>query len=630
MKTLVPGQLVYRHTDAAVLIEIKGLTEAIVRILETGATELVRVSDLSLSLPSTKSAKSPLLLSKSEEWNKTVSRFEIIRPLLNSKGRVAEDVKKVADASGVSVPTIYRWLKKYNDKELVSSLARAERADKGGRRLNEEVEYIIQDKIKNFYLTKERPKVPNLCNEISVVCRAAGLPSPHLNTIYFRVKNIDKETLTRERYGSEKVRDDLTPHRGSFPGGDYPNAVVQIDHTPMDIIIVDETHRLPIGRPYLTIAIDVATKMLTGFYLTLDNPSAMSAGLCIAHAVLRKETWLAKRDILADWPIYGKMTKIHVDNAKEFQGSMLKRACDQHNIILEFRPRKQPNYGPHVERAFRTFMQETHTIPGTTFSNVKSKMKYDSESRACMTLEELELWFTVFIVYRYHHKAHAGINDVPPINIYNNFVHGTETQLGVGLPFPVQDEETFRLDFTPYVERTVQQSGVLINYINYYSPVLRKWIGVTDPLSKKSRKFVFAYDPRDISSVHFLDPDTHTYVQIPYLNSAHAAISLWELRAVVKKEKENPHAHINEDMIFKGVKIMRNMIDEAIERTRLAKQRRSSEKRSLRRKEKMKHWSVVQQKRAAMNPSIDKISESDFSEDDIKPFDNIEVGKFSR
>ena len=84
MKTLVPGQLVYRHTDAAVLIEIKGLTEAIVRILETGATELVRVSDLSLNLLSTKSAKSPLLLSKSEEWNKTVSRFEIIRPLLNS------------------------------------------------------------------------------------------------------------------------------------------------------------------------------------------------------------------------------------------------------------------------------------------------------------------------------------------------------------------------------------------------------------------------------------------------------------------------------------------------------------------------------------------------------------------
>ena len=629
MKTLVPGQLVYRLTDAAVLVEIKGLTEAVVRIIETGATELVRVSDLSLSLPSERSAKSPLLLNKNEEWNKIVRRFEIIRPLLNSNGRVAADVKKVAESSGVSVPTIYRWLKKYNDQELVSSLARAERTDKGGQRLGEKVEAVIQDKIKNFYLTKERPRVPDLCNEIGVACRAAGLPSPHLNTIYFRVKNIDKTTLTRERFGYEKVRDDLTPHRGSFPGGDYPNAVVQIDHSPMDVIIVDEEHRLPIGRPYLTIAIDVATKMLTGFYLTLDSPSAMSAGLCIAHAVLRKEHWLAKRDILADWPIYGKMTKIHVDNAKEFQGNMLKRACDQNNIILEFRPTKQPNYGPHVERAFRTFMQEAHTIPGTTFSNVQSKLKYDSEGHACMTLEELELWFTVFVVYRYHHKAHAGINDIPPINLYSQFVHGTNTQLGVGLPAPVQDEETFRLDFTPYVERTVQQNGVLINYINYYSSVLRKWIGVIDPVTKRSRKFIFAYDPRDISSVYFLDPDTHTYVQIPYLNSAHAAISLWELKSVVKKEKENPHAHINEDMIFKGVKIMRDMIDEAIERTRLAKQRRTSEKRSLRRKEKMKSWSVVQQSRAPANLVTDEVGDSNFSEEDIKPFEIIEVGKFS-
>ncbi|MFP3467911.1 transposase, partial [Leifsonia sp. SIMBA_070] len=65
---------------------------------------------------------------------------------------------------------------------------------------------------------------------------------------------------------------------------------------------------------------------------------------------------MAKHDIAAEWPIYGKMQKIHVDNAKEFRGNMLTRACQQHGIILEYRPKGQPNYGPHVERAFRTFM----------------------------------------------------------------------------------------------------------------------------------------------------------------------------------------------------------------------------------------------------------------------------------
>lgn len=41
--------------------------------------------------------------------------------------------------------------------------------------------------------------------------------------------------------------------------------VVQIDHTRVDAIVVDETHRLPIGRPWLTLAVDVATRVVVGF-----------------------------------------------------------------------------------------------------------------------------------------------------------------------------------------------------------------------------------------------------------------------------------------------------------------------------------------------------------------------------
>ena len=38
---------------------------------------------------------------------------------------------------------------------------------------------------------------------------------------------------------------------GHFPGADCPLAVAQIDHTPMDVIVVDEEHRQPIQRPSL-------------------------------------------------------------------------------------------------------------------------------------------------------------------------------------------------------------------------------------------------------------------------------------------------------------------------------------------------------------------------------------------
>jgi transposase InsO family protein len=49
------------------------------------------------------------------------------------------------------------------------------------------------------------------------------------------------------------------------------------------VIVVDERHRLPIGRPYLTAAIDVCSRCVVGLVVTLNATSATSVGLCLAH-----------------------------------------------------------------------------------------------------------------------------------------------------------------------------------------------------------------------------------------------------------------------------------------------------------------------------------------------------------
>jgi putative transposase len=627
MKTIRPGQLVYWRNNAAIVIELKGLTDAVLRIIDGAKIEIAHVVDLTLCPTSSEPSQASHLFSTDKQWDEVVKRFEMIRPLLEPGKRQLLDVQLVANASGKSIPTIYRWLKRFEESGLVSSLLRQSRSDKGEQRLSEDVEKIVDRQINSFFLKKERPSVVKLYNEIKNECQSEGLGFPHINTIYARIGKIDPREKLSKRYSAKLARERHEPLRGRFPGADYPNAVVQIDHTPVDVIVVDEEHRLPIGRPYLTLAIDVATKMVTGFRMTLDPPGALSAGLCIAHAVQRKENWLAKRDILAEWPIYGKMNKIHLDNAKEFRGNMLKRACEQHGIILEHRPKGQPNYGPHVERAFRTFMGECHSIQGTTFSNVQAKMEYDSEGKACMTLDELELWFTVFVVYCYHHRKHKGINDIPPIKMYYQFVHGTTTQLGIGVMAPINDEETFCLDFTPYMERTIQQGGALINHIHYYAPVLRRWIGEIDKNTRKGRKFIFAYDPRDISVVYFLDPETKTYSPIPYLNSTRPAISLWELRAALARIKEDPVNHVDEEMIFKGIQMMREIEAAAIEKTRLAKQRRATEKRKIRMAERRKGWAGVHKTQTASDAAISdpKLVTSDLTDDDIQPFGDIQL-----
>ena len=622
MKTIRPGQLVYWRNQPAIVLELKGFSDAILRTVDDAKTEIAHTSDLTTAPTSAESPQSLHLMAKDKEWDKAVERYELIRPLLMLSGRETEDVKRVADAAGKSLTTIYRWLSRFEETGLVSSLLRTSRSDKGGQRLSEEIEQIIALQIQSYYLKQERPSVLKLYRRIKQECQDVDLEPPHKNTVYSRAREIEQRELLRKRFSPKLAREKFEPLRGRFPGADYPNAVVQIDHTKVDVIVVDEKHRLPIGRPYLTLAIDVTTKMVTGFRMTLDPPGAMSAGLCIAHAVVRKEHWLAKRDINAEWPIYGKMNKIHLDNAKEFRGSMLTRACQQHGIILEYRPKGQPNYGPHIERAFRTFMGECQSLPGTTFSNVQAKVDYDSEGRACMTLSELEQWFTVFIVYCYHHRAHKGINDLPPIKLYHQYVHGTATQPGIGLMAPIEDEESFRLDFTPYVERTVQRQGVVIDNIHYYAPILRRWVASIEPTGNSARKFIFARDPRDISVVYFLDPENQTYSPVPYFNSSRPAISLWELRAALKSLRDDPVSHVDEEMIFQGVRKMREIEEAAIEKTRLAKQQRATEKRKRRMAERRIGWGSVH----ALAPRAPAEAPIDFDlDDDIQPFNDIQL-----
>ncbi|ATR19596.1 hypothetical protein CTJ15_04370 (plasmid) [Roseomonas sp. FDAARGOS_362] len=54
---------------------------------------------------------------------------------------------------------------------------------------------------------------------------------------------------------------------------------MQVDHTLADIMVVSAIDRRPLDRPWLTLAIDVATRVVTGFHLSLEPPSALGVAL---------------------------------------------------------------------------------------------------------------------------------------------------------------------------------------------------------------------------------------------------------------------------------------------------------------------------------------------------------------
>lgn len=122
-------------------------------------------------------------------------------------------------------------------------------------------------------------------------CVKHGHPAPARNTVEARVRLLDPQKVTGSREGATKR---LRPVTGETPAAKVPLERVQLDHSPVDVIVVDEISREPIGRPSLTLAIDTFTRCIVGMLLSLEAPSATSVGLCLAHMVYSKQGYLLR------------------------------------------------------------------------------------------------------------------------------------------------------------------------------------------------------------------------------------------------------------------------------------------------------------------------------------------------
>ena len=553
-----------------------------------------------LSLPKNTGAKD-LALIEQKDWANAELWFSRIHPLLSGR-RTDDMVRAVAQEAGVHRTTVYRKLARYEQTSRVSELTPTKpNGGKGRSRLAPEAEAIVDSLVKEVYLNKQKRSIKKTADEISRSFAHAGLKPPHYNTIRSRILAVSEKERDKARLGAKAASEKHDAFPGHFPNADWPLAVVQIDHTKFDIMLVDDIHRLCIGRPWVTVAIDVFSRMVVGIYVSFEPPNSMSVGLCIAHAILPKERWLAKLGLSTSWPCWGVMQRIHVDNGREFRGNMLQRACKEYNIDLEWRPVKMPRYGAHIERLLGTFNQEIHSLPGTTFSSVAERGEYDSEGQAVMTIAEFEKWLVTYITGVYHQREHSALM-TSPIQQYEKGILGTDGMPGRGLPRRIVDEDRLRLDLMPFFERAVQSHGVAVDEVHYYSDVLRRFVNAKEPgASRKKRKFTFRRDPRDISTLYFYDPEVKDYFRIPYRDTAHSPMSIWEFREARRRLEKQGIKQINEALIFGSYEQMRAIEQQA--RNETTHVRRKNQQR--------RHHKQIYKPKAALEKASGEIDRDD-------------------
>ena len=496
-------------------------------------------------------------------WVEAVRREREIRPLSQRRGNRAE-VVQAARRLNLSVAWVYRLLNRYSEDPRTVSLVPAKGGRPTGHRLlSDAVEVIIADQLERFYASRQKPVLSAVHREISRLCQAQGLKSPSLKAVRTRALRLNQVKLTRAREGYRAAQSKVGPSRGSLQAT-MPLSVVQIDHTLVDVQLVDDVRRKPIGRPWLTLVLDVATRMVLGFVVSLDPPSRLSVALAIAQAVGDKAEWLAARNLAHIWPCTGLFDTIKLDNAAEFRAVALKRGCEQYGMALDFRPPGAPWWGGHIERLMGTLMTECHLLPGTTFSNPVEKGGYDSEARAVMTRAELETWLAGRITGVYHNRVHTALGRTP--------LSAWRAAEATGwVPRTPKDSDRLLLDFLPFAYRTPRRDGLQLFNIAYWHPDMAVWA------ASKPGKLPVRYDPRDLSCVWLQTPEG----RLERLTTKHAdrpPITLWEHRAALAALREAGQGTANEAAVFDAIEAGRHLVAAAAGKSRAA--RRAEQRRT--------------------------------------------------
>lgn len=539
-----------------------------------------------------------------EAWAQARHRTEIIGPLaaLEVVGHEAAD--EAAQALGLSRRQVYVLIRRARQGTgLVTDLTPGRSGGgKGKGRLPEPVERIIRELLQKRFLTKQKRSLAAFHREVAQACKTQKLPVPARNTVAQRIAGLHPAKIARSRGGQDAARP-LQGAGGIPPEVTMPLEQVQIDHTVIDLIVVDERDRQPIGRPYLTLAIDVFTRCVLGLVVTLEAPSAVSVGLCLAHAACDKRPWLEGLNVEMDWPMSGKPRLLYLDNAAEFKSEALRRGCEQHGIRLDYRPPGQPHYGGIVERIIGTAMQMIHDeLPGTTFSNPGQRGEYDSEKMATLTLRELERWLAL-AVGTYHGSVHNGLLQPPA-------ARWAEAVERVGVPAVVTRPTAFLVDFLPVIRRTLTRTGFVIDHIHYYADALKPWIARRERLPA----FLIRRDPRDISRIWVLEPEGQHYLEIHYRTLSHPAVTLWEQRQALAKLRQLGREQVDESALFRMIGQMREIVTTAQKATRKA--RRDADRRQ--------HLKTSEPPVKPIPPDVDMADPQADNLPPAKPFDQIE------
>jgi putative transposase len=480
--------------------------------------------------------------------------------------------------------TVYRWLKKYKQSEgNIHSLVPSS-SKKGNRtaRIQPEVSSIIQQSISEIYLNPNQASAKDAHDRAIVLVvqenqhrKNLSLPElkiPNYMTTLRAVNDLVPRERDEKRLGIKTAN--LIHQAVSVGQGlnaTRPLEIVAIDHSLLPFYVLDNDYRLPVGRPWLTTAIDVYSQTVVGYYLTFEPPSYLSVMYCLLHSIRPKEYVRSMyKSVKNNWTSYGLMENLKADNGSDLQGNSLEDACKELIINLDFAPVKMPWYKGIIERFFGSIKKQFRgSIPGQC-SKLLDKNDYDPKEQAVVTLNELQEIIHIFIIDIHNQGSHSQLKR-PRASVWNHAIQSYP----ISLP---SSDDSLKVMLGDVEERVISNKGIEFYYLFYNSNPLQLLRSAYEKEDNRKRdrikgkeKAKIKYNRNDLSVMHIFDLKTRKYLAVPANNQEYTHnLSLSQHQIIYRYANNNfPKVDIVELALAKQE--IQNIVAEALKETKAAK-----------------------------------------------------------
>ena len=313
--------------------------------------------------------------------------------------------------------------------------------------------------------------------------KAASLKLPAVATLHKYIDNLPEAVKkVRTERGFSEYKKQGAPYK-RFENTTNANERWQLDHSWLKIWIrVFRNGKWKAFRVYLTLALDVHSRAIVGYWISTKYPDTWAIKIMLYFAILPKR--------IAGCRVCGRPHIIQCDNGADYISKAMRVSTHALGIRTEVDPAYYPNSKGKIERVFRTIdTMGIQLLPGHIKDIGVSQESADKRVAELLTREYLQKELDR-IILEYNNTVH-GETERKPQELWE------ETVIGPILP---EEHELNTLLLQYDKVRTIQGWGINLKFDGdkhlYWHPIfVHHW----------REKVTIGYNPESMDSVRLYD-----------------------------------------------------------------------------------------------------------------------------